>query len=144
MLQDTSYSVPSCMLFFCSSLPVLVWLISILQLQTQHLCSALISSSVIILPSKNYISLFIFAQNISGQLLEINSNCLGNGMAGKQGWEERCFTAHFLFVALNFCTTTRCSEINQQLSFQAFPGGPVVRILCFHWRGPRFSPWSGN
>ena len=24
-----------------------------------------------------------------------------------------------------------------------FPGGPVVRTLCFHCRGPRFDPWVG-
>ena len=25
-----------------------------------------------------------------------------------------------------------------------FPGGPVVRALCFHCRGHGFDPWSGN
>lgn len=25
-----------------------------------------------------------------------------------------------------------------------FPAGPLVRTPCFHSRGPRFSPWSGN
>ena len=25
-----------------------------------------------------------------------------------------------------------------------FPGGEVVRTLCFHCQGPGFSPWSGN
>ena len=25
-----------------------------------------------------------------------------------------------------------------------FPGGPVVRALCFHCRGHRFDPWLGN
>ena len=25
-----------------------------------------------------------------------------------------------------------------------FPGGPVVKILCFHFRGHGFNPWSGN
>ena len=25
-----------------------------------------------------------------------------------------------------------------------FPGGPVVKTLCFHCRGRRFDPWSGN
>ena len=25
-----------------------------------------------------------------------------------------------------------------------FPGGPVVRTPCFHCRGHRFDPWSGN
>ena len=25
-----------------------------------------------------------------------------------------------------------------------FPGGPVVRTLCFHCRGHRFEPWLGN
>ena len=25
-----------------------------------------------------------------------------------------------------------------------FPGGPVVMTPCFHCRGRRFSPWSGD
>ena len=25
-----------------------------------------------------------------------------------------------------------------------FPGGPVVRTLCFHSSGHRFNPWLGN
>ena len=25
-----------------------------------------------------------------------------------------------------------------------FPGGPVVKILCFHYQGPGFNPWLGN
>ena len=25
-----------------------------------------------------------------------------------------------------------------------FPGGPVVRTLCYHCQGCRFNPWSGN
>ena len=25
-----------------------------------------------------------------------------------------------------------------------FPGGPVVKTLCFHCRRRRFDPWSGN
>ena len=25
-----------------------------------------------------------------------------------------------------------------------FPGGPVVKTLCFHCQGPWFSPWSEN
>ena len=25
-----------------------------------------------------------------------------------------------------------------------FPGGPVVKTLRFHCRGPGFGPWSGN
>ena len=24
------------------------------------------------------------------------------------------------------------------------PGGPVVKTPCFHCRGHRFNPWSGN
>ena len=27
---------------------------------------------------------------------------------------------------------------------EEFPGGPVVRTLRFHCRGPGFDPWSGN
>lgn len=44
-------------------------------------------------------SLFIFAQNIPGQLLDINNNCSGSGMAGKQGWEEDAsLYIHCLFL----------------------------------------------
>ena len=25
-----------------------------------------------------------------------------------------------------------------------FPGGPVIKTLCFQCRGRRFDPWSGN
>ena len=25
-----------------------------------------------------------------------------------------------------------------------FPGGPVVKTPCFHFRGHGFDPWSGN
>ena len=25
-----------------------------------------------------------------------------------------------------------------------FPGGTMVKILCFHYRGHRFDPWSEN
>ena len=28
--------------------------------------------------------------------------------------------------------------------WREFPGGPVVRTLCFQCRGPGFDPWSGN
>ena len=37
-----------------------------------------------------------------------------------------------------------CSEDNQQLSFQDFPGAPVVRTLCFHGRGPGSVPGQGT
>ena len=32
----------------------------------------------------------------------------------------------------------------QKLGFGDFPGGPVVKTLCFHCRGCRFSPWPGR
>ena len=25
-----------------------------------------------------------------------------------------------------------------------FPGGPVIKTLCFHGRGHEFDPWTGN
>ena len=28
--------------------------------------------------------------------------------------------------------------------FRDFPGGPVVKTLCFHCREYRFDPWPGN
>ena len=27
---------------------------------------------------------------------------------------------------------------------EEFPGGPVVKTLCFHCQGPRFNPWLGG
>ena len=30
------------------------------------------------------------------------------------------------------------------INYGDFPGGPVVKTLCFHCRGRRFDPWSGN
>ena len=35
-------------------------------------------------------------------------------------------------------------ENQQELTFGDFPGGPVVKTLCFQCRGGRFNPWSGN
>ena len=32
----------------------------------------------------------------------------------------------------------------QDLWDRNFPGSPVVKMLCFEYRGPRFNPWSGN
>ena len=29
-------------------------------------------------------------------------------------------------------------------SLSDFPGGPVVKTLCFHCRGHKFDPWSRN
>ena len=29
-------------------------------------------------------------------------------------------------------------------NFWPFPGGPVVKTLCFQGRDPMFDPWSGN
>ena len=28
--------------------------------------------------------------------------------------------------------------------FRDFPGDPVVKTLCFYFRGPMFDPWSEN
>ena len=30
-----------------------------------------------------------------------------------------------------------------KIKIRDFPGGPMVKILCFHCRGHRFNPWSG-
>ena len=32
----------------------------------------------------------------------------------------------------------------QDLWDRNFPGSPVVKMLCFEYRGPRFNPWLGN
>ena len=32
----------------------------------------------------------------------------------------------------------------QKLEHRLFPGGPMVRTLCFHCRGRGFNPWSGE
>ena len=36
------------------------------------------------------------------------------------------------------------SKLFSSKTFREFPGGPVVRTLCFHCRGCGFNPWSGN
>ena len=36
------------------------------------------------------------------------------------------------------------SKVNKQYICWEFPGGPVVRTLCFHCRGYGFHPWLGN
>ena len=33
---------------------------------------------------------------------------------------------------------------HEREGFGEFPGGPLVRTLCFHCQGPRFNPWLGN
>ena len=32
----------------------------------------------------------------------------------------------------------------QETHFRDFPGSPVVKALCFHYRGHRFDPWLGT
>ena len=34
--------------------------------------------------------------------------------------------------------------IIREIFTDKFPGGPVVRTPCSHFRGHRFDPWSGN
>ena len=35
-------------------------------------------------------------------------------------------------------------EHQKETALEDFPGGPVVKTLCFQHRGQRFSPWSRN
>ena len=50
-------------------------------------------------------------------------------------------------VVVEFCVSTWLgfvpSCLVKHLS-RDFPGGPVVKTLCFHRRGCGFDPWSGN
>ena len=32
----------------------------------------------------------------------------------------------------------------QKKWYRGFPGGPVAKTLCCHWRGPGFDPLLGN
>ena len=36
------------------------------------------------------------------------------------------------------------SQESNSDNLQGLPGGPVVRTLCFHCKGHKFHPWSGN
>ena len=36
------------------------------------------------------------------------------------------------------------SDMDTKGSVWEFPGSPVVRTVCFHFRGHGFDPWSGN
>ena len=46
-----------------------------------------------------------------------------------------CMKCYLEIIRLNFCSIK---------PFWEFPGGPVVRTPCFHYRGPGLDPWSGN
>ena len=35
-------------------------------------------------------------------------------------------------------------NVHSNTIYRDFPGGPVVKTLCFHCRGCGFNPWSGN
>ena len=38
----------------------------------------------------------------------------------------------------------RCVDLNLKIPYRDFPGGPLVKTLCFQCRGHRFDPCSGN
>ena len=46
----------------------------------------------------------------------------------------------------SICTIWHCCPQHNSKAGQiwGFPGGPVVKILCFQCRGHGFDPWLGN
>ena len=48
---------------------------------------------------------------------------------------------HLKWVNFMTCKIYLSKAIKQK---REFPGGPVLRIPCFHCQGPEFNPWSGT
>ena len=38
----------------------------------------------------------------------------------------------------------KCSATLKMIKLLNFPGGPMVKMLRFHWRGHGFHPWLGK
>lgn len=60
----------------------------------------------------------------------------------KQGDKGLCLKCNFYrpFLAVHVNTVPHYKKLFRE----DFPGGPVVRILCFHYGRSWFDPWSGN
>ena len=50
------------------------------------------------------------------------------------------FVEETIFCPLNVLRTL----VKNQWTMRDFPGGPVVKNLCFQGKGHGFDPWSGN
>ena len=50
----------------------------------------------------------------------------------------------FLNIWVEWLMLLKIILLFENKNIQEFPGSPVVRTLCAHCQGPKFSPWSGN
>ena len=50
-------------------------------------------------------------------------------------WKTHTQFIHVCYIRLTYNLFNIYGEL---------PGGPVVKIPCFHWRGHKFNPWLGN
>ena len=58
--------------------------------------------------------------------------------------ESEARRGSFQAVPLDFKQRRTVNYRPQKNTHQDFPGGPVVKTLCFHCRGHGFDPWSGK
>ena len=72
--------------------------------------------------------------------------CISWKSLHQMGWGcnngGRCNKNGCPLLFLHLCGQKQQSAIIKDL--QEFPGGPVVRTLCFLCQGPRLNPWSGK
>ena len=52
------------------------------------------------------------------------------------------FFFHYFAQFFYFCS--KITFYKCHINSREFPGSPIVRTWCFHWCGPRFSPWLWN
>ena len=75
----------------------------------------------------------ILANQIQKHIKRITHHDQVGFIPGSQGW----FNIHKSINVIHHINKRK--DRNQD-----FPGGPVVKTLCFHCRGHGYKPWSGN
>ena len=103
------------------------------QLSDLHFCSGMKCILLRYPAPANAISVG-YLEDLEEEELQINQKGRKRGCSGRK-WGNNI--SWFLFD----CSTL---PLRQDLPELPFPGGPVVKTLCFHCRGHGFSPWSGN
>ena len=62
----------------------------------------------------------------------------------REGGEEATVRRHVPNISFPNLPITDIRSFNNNRWLWDFPGSPVVKTLCFHYRKHRFDPWSGN